>query len=283
MNIFIMKDEIPKEFSKPVGNLLFQAYDSEQGDVARISDGRWMGAGWQGHTKEEDVFYSLRIGSPIYKKNEAMFAEGYMPQVPEGFSSPVKGKLLILANAEDGKDIATNFDGEWDIDNWIGSDANSLYSLRIGSDIYEKNKAMFDDEESTGHPHAELMLEYAKDWAETQTPWELWEMKPDEFDVWIPIKGGHPFWREHLLYRRIPEPVKTININGFEVPKPLRKEPNYGDECYTLGALNNATKFLWQGSALEIKRFQLGLLHSTSEAATIHMKAITSFTALPDD
>ena len=278
-----MKDEIPKEFSKPVGNLLFQAYDSEQGDVARISDGRWMGAGWQGHTKEEDVFYSLRIGSPIYKKNEAMFAEGYMPQVPEGFSSPVKGKLLILANAEDGKDIATNFDGEWDIDNWIGSDANSLYSLRIGSDIYEKNKAMFDDEGSTGHPHAEYMLEYAKDWAETKHPWLRWRRRRvDSLGDWSACQD-HPKWLEDYDYEHKPKPVVTININGFKVPKPLRKEPNYGDECYTLGALNNATKFLWQGSALEIKRFQLGLLHSTSEAATIHMKAITSFTALPDD
>ena len=212
-----------------------------------------------------------------------MFAEGYMPQVPEGFSPPVKGKLLILANAEDGKDIATNFDGEWDIDNWIGSDANSLYSLRIGSDIYEKNKAMFDYEGSTGHPHAELMLEYAKDWAETKHPWLRWRRRRvDSIGDWSACQD-HPKWLEDYDYEHKPKPVVTININGFKVPEPLRKEPNYGDECYTLGALNNSTKFLWEGSTLEIKRLQLGLLHLTSEAATIHMKAVTSFTALPDD
>ena len=215
MNVESMKDEIPEGFSDPVGSLFVQARGSEEWDVARIENGRWLGTGWQGHSAAEGVFHSIRIGSGIYKLN----------------------------------------------------------------------KAMFDNEKSTGHPHAELMLEYAKDWAETQTPWERWEIMCDGYNCaeWTSLKDGHPNWVEAFQYRRIPTPPPTININGFEVPEPLRKEPNYGAVCYTLGALNNYTKFLWQGSALEIKRFQLGLLHSTSEAATIHMKAITSFTALPDD
>ena len=205
-----MKDEIPEGFSDPVGSLLVQARGSEEWDVARIENGRWLGTGWQGHSAAEGVFHSIRIGSGIYKLN----------------------------------------------------------------------KAMFDNEKSTGHPHAELMLEYAKDWAETQTPWERWELMSDVFDEWLPLKGGHPIWLEHYQYRRTP---KTININGFEVPEPLRKEPNYGDECYTLVELFNFIKFVWNGSAIEIKRLELGLVHLTAKAATIHSEALTSFTALPDD
>ena len=282
MNVESMKDTIPEGFSEPVGNLLVKARGSEEGDVARISEGRWRNTGWRGYTEEENVFYSLRLGSPIYEKNKAMFTKdtGNLPPVPEGFSSPVKGKLLILGDAEVEGDIAVDLDGEWDICSWIGSDPNSFYSLRIGSDIYEKNKAMFDDEKPKGHPHAELMLEYAKDWAETQIPWERWELMSDVFDEWLPIKGGHPLWLEHFQYRRIP---KTININGFEVPEPVREPLNYGDKYYTLGAMHQNRAFLWEGSALNRKRLQLGLLHLTAEAATIHSKALTSFTALPDD
>ena len=204
-----------------------------------------------------------------------------LPPVPKGFSPPVKGKLLFLGHIKDQMDIATDFDSEWDVHNWIGSDTGSFYSLRIGSDIYEKNKTMF-DEKPKGHPHAALMLEYAKDAAETETPWYGWQGRTPSHSEWFECTHT-PLWCAGSEYRRKPTPPATININGFEVPEPLRKEPNYGDEYYTLGALNQNRKFLWQGTALDVRRLQLGLVHLTAEPAMIHTKALVSFTALPDD
>ena len=212
MNVESMKDTIPEGFSEPVSNLLVPAYGWDQNDVARISYGRWMGAGWQGHTKEENVFYSLRLDS----------------------------------------------------------------------DIYEKNKAMFDDEESTGHPHAESILEYAKDWAETRTPWKRWHFCYLGISSEWEKLTNHPAWTEDVQYKRIPTPQPTILINGIKVPEPVRKPLNDG-ERYFVTDLRRCYGSEWDDDSTDCKRFQSGMIHLTEEAAEIHRKALLSFTAKEEE
>ena len=70
----------------------------------------------------------------------------------------------------------------------------------------------------TAHKHAALMAQYAQDAAETDRPWERWQ---------VYIMGGWRNWDIPFTfypeseYRRKP---RTININGYEVPEPVRKE-----------------------------------------------------------
>lgn len=68
------------------------------------------------------------------------------------------------------------------------------------------------------HIHATLMLQYAQDAAETETPWERWEWRAGNK---MPFEActNHPAWVPVFVYRRKPQ---TITVNGFEVPAPVK-------------------------------------------------------------
>lgn len=74
---------------------------------------------------------------------------------------------------------------------------------------------------------------------------------------------------------------KTININGHEVPEPLREITDgegywladTGDEDYAL-------ETSWEGTSTEYSWLRRGLCHATKEAAQAHAKATVSFTEL---
>jgi hypothetical protein len=64
----------------------------------------------------------------------------------------------------------------------------------------------------SGHKHADLMLEYAKDALTNKTPWELWECKKRNDDNWGNIGTHHPVWLDDVEYRR--KPVKWSPVGG---------------------------------------------------------------------
>lgn len=125
------------------------------------------------------------------------------------------------------------------------------------------------------HKHAALMAEYAKDAAETEQPWRRWEVNG--------VSGKfrdcteHPLWSNHMQYRR---KVRTININGFEVPEPLREAPEVGTAFYVLNLSdpNNPTQLGWYPCYPKLGWLSLGMAHTSREAAEIHAKALLSFT-----
>ena len=62
----------------------------------------------------------------------------------------------------------------------------------------------------TAHKHAALMLQYAQDAAETDKPWERWEVSPEAENNWRSIASGGVLWNPLFDYRRRkPDPVKT--------------------------------------------------------------------------
>ena len=77
-------------------------------------------------------------------------------------------------------------------------------------------------------------------------------------------------------YRVKPEEPKTIKVNGFDVPEPMRDEPaenaTYAVAQPSEGDYYN--EFSWGGCPLETNWLQRGLLHSTKEAAVAHAKAM---------
>lgn len=134
-------------------------------------------------------------------------------------------------------------------------------------------------QEYKGHPHAALMAEYAKDAAETSTPWLLWELEQatDEGGKWIPCNGT-PAWYEFTNYRRKP---KTIRIGEFDVPEPLRVAPAIGIQYFVSSIThpNAYTNYQWAGDDQDIEWLESGLCHSTPENAALHAKALISLTS----
>lgn len=60
--------------------------------------------------------------------------------------------------------------------------------------------------ETTGHPHAELMAQYAEDAKTHREPWALWEYQTSTSDSWNPA-SCHLEWHTRFKYRRKPAPA----------------------------------------------------------------------------
>lgn len=53
------------------------------------------------------------------------------------------------------------------------------------------------------HKHAELMMQYAQDAMETDTPWDRWQVKSEKH--WHDFTSKQPEWDPELEYRRKPQ------------------------------------------------------------------------------
>lgn len=87
--------------------------------------------------------------------------------------------------------------------------------------------------------------------------------------------------QKHIVEtNRLSEVKKTININGFEVPEPLREAPEEGTRCFTCAIWHEDTfnVMIWTGGLYDVRCLKRGLLHLTKEAAILHAKALLSFT-----
>ena len=128
-----------------------------------------------------------------------------------------------------------------------------------------------------GHIHAAAMAEYAKDAAETDMPWERWEISMTESGDEFRDLYGHPEWLVIRKYRRKP---KVILINGHEVPEPHRTPLEIGDTYWTFTFFfAGVTEVYWGGDSEDHNAFKNGFIHLTKEAAEKHLNALKSFTA----
>lgn len=129
----------------------------------------------------------------------------------------------------------------------------------------------------TAHKHVELMAQYVEDARETDKPWERWEMK-GFYTPWTTL-SRNPDWLPSVRYRRKP---RTININGHEVPEPMRKAPEVGTKYYLVACQIMALVVctVWSGEKFDNLWLQRGLCHLTRESAEMHAKALLSFTVM---
>ena len=86
-------------------------------------------------------------------------------------------------------------------------------------------------------------------------------------------------------YRVKPEEPKTIRVNGFDVPEPMREAPVQGAPYFI--AAPNARDYYhgcsWDDIPLETCWLLRGLLHSTKEAAVAHAKAMLGIDPYADE
>lgn len=125
------------------------------------------------------------------------------------------------------------------------------------------------------HKHHKEMRQYAEDATILDEPWEIWEYKDH---TWHNCKD-HPHWHDSLEYRR---KQKFININGYEVPEPVRT-PLKNNEKYYHVNLYYEHGFLsetWTGNDFDMWLLKRGVIHLTEENAKIHSDALISFTRI---
>ena len=122
--------------------------------------------------------------------------------------------------------------------------------------------------------HADNMMLYAKQAAECDEPWKLWKGEDSHGNVFD--LQTHPQWLNDYEYRQIP---KTININGHEVPEPMREKPELGTEYYfiTSSEKDGTRKDIWCGADDDINRMNNGVCHLTRDNCIAHAKALFSF------
>ena len=132
---------------------------------------------------------------------------------------------------------------------------------------------------AAAHPHAELMMEYAKIAQTTDEPWTHFELRQNDSCVWEAIHLPVCFY-SHMEYRLKPEPPKTIRIGEYDVPEPVRepleKDTEYWIAHFSLAELAN--RFKWYSDQFDNRVLKNGLIHLTKEAAVIHAKALMSLT-----
>lgn len=129
----------------------------------------------------------------------------------------------------------------------------------------------------TPHPQAEILRAIADGEELEQScaiqPW--WgAVRTSTVLLWI----YHNPTRDCTPYFRIKP--KTININGIEVPEPMREEPKKGTQVWVADLMNagEVTCTSWYSGVAHKDYLKNGLCHLTEEAAIIHANALLSFT-----
>ena len=120
----------------------------------------------------------------------------------------------------------------------------------------------------TGHPHAELMAQYAEDAKTSMEPWTLWEFRQN--DIWLDLQG-HPLWNPFLKYRRKRDVIK---VGEYEFPRPLSIKLAPGQR-YWFVSIGPGTGFRahqdkWEGALADNARLKTGLIHMYQEDAEKH-------------
>lgn len=135
---------------------------------------------------------------------------------------------------------------------------------------------------AAAHPHAELMMEYAKIARTTDKPWEHFEVRQNDSRVWKAIHLPVRFY-SHMEYRLKPEP-KTIRIGEYDVPEPVREPLENGATCWypKLSNIDLIDGYIWCNDDTDVRMLSNGLIHLTEEAAKAHAEALLSLTKAAD-
>lgn len=125
----------------------------------------------------------------------------------------------------------------------------------------------------SGHPHADLMARAAEIAKTDKEWWKHFECRSEDGE-WGNMSPGAAL-QDYLKYRLKP---RFININGHQVPEPVREPLKIG-QVYWLARIHGAVdSFEWEGDHACRAWLERGLIHLTKEAAEAHAAALLSFT-----
>ena len=125
------------------------------------------------------------------------------------------------------------------------------------------------------YKHADLMMQYAQDAAETDTPWERWEWR-DKSDAEFLTCCQHPSWILNYEYRRKPQVIK---VGRHEFLKPIAFTPPK-DTIYwiiNLSAEGYApSDMIWTGDKTDFDLLKSCVVHLSREAAQAHADVLNA-------
>lgn len=125
------------------------------------------------------------------------------------------------------------------------------------------------------HPYAEILKAIADG--------QVIEFLTSSEKEWVRIPTEEAL---RLIYVGTDRPLRvkprTISINGYDVPEPVR-EPLKDDQLYYYPVLSeniyyDTYHWYMDGDEQDMKLLNSGLIHLTAEAAELHAKSLLSFT-----
>ena len=132
----------------------------------------------------------------------------------------------------------------------------------------------------TPHPHAGLMMEYAKDCLTDSEAWRNWECRHTWEESWHNF-GGHPKWLIYVSYRRKPNKIIKKFINGIEVPMHRTDKPILGEIYYCIDSVINAgdhrigvDTYEWSNDKTDYALYESNNCFATEEDAQANLDAI---------
>ncbi|QTL38756.1 hypothetical protein HGO23_12795 [Xenorhabdus budapestensis] len=126
------------------------------------------------------------------------------------------------------------------------------------------------------HIHADLITEYARLSHITDKPWEHFEVNYGGKD-WNTLESECGFDRV-FGYRLKP---RTIRIGEYDVPEPVRVEPEINTKYFSPSILSPSVLFVsfeWSGDFYDSIALNRGMVHLEKESAELHAKALISLT-----
>ena len=131
----------------------------------------------------------------------------------------------------------------------------------------------------TPHPHAGLMMEYAKDCLTDSEAWRNWECRFASEESWHNF-GGHPKWLIDVSYRRKPNKVIKKFINGIEVPMHLTEKPKFSETYYFIDIIEHRIVIdscQWGNDGIDCSLYESNNCYATKEDAQANLDAIQKF------
>ena len=135
----------------------------------------------------------------------------------------------------------------------------------------------------TPHPHALLMMEYAKDCLTDSEAWRNWECHFASDESWQTL-DRHPSWVFLLSYRRKPNKIIKKFINGIEVPMHLTEKPKLGETYYCIDSVINVgdhrigvDTYEWSNDKTDYSLYESNNCFATEEDAQANLDAIQKF------
>lgn len=132
----------------------------------------------------------------------------------------------------------------------------------------------------TAHKHADLMLQYAQDAAETDRPWERWEVRiaaDVQPNAVFERLFSHPKWYTNNEYRRKPQ---VIRVGRYEFPEPITEMPKEGTIYWTINLSRwhgfYAERYKWLQNGEDESCIRQGLIHLSEAAAQAHADVLNA-------
>lgn len=128
----------------------------------------------------------------------------------------------------------------------------------------------------TPHPHAGLMMEYAKDCLTDSEAWRNWECRHKWEESWQNF-SGHPKWIIDVFYRRKQNRVIKKFINGIEVPMHLTEKPKFCETYYFIDSIDHRIVIdacEWDNDRIDNSLYESNNCFATEEDAQANLDAI---------